>query len=755
MFLRAFLVLLLLTASLLLAQAAGDFPAKIVDKSGKTRHELYPGEDYYIYLDLRKYSGYVHVVFGVNDTFIGDTILPGGREHLIPMSVGEDAEEGKVYVLKIDVYRNAFKLGSARVPFVTKYCPDFELVDVKWGPFIYGNTSRVEATVRNKGESRWTYTIEVSSANGTLKPTSRNVAVGANSTAKAELAVPVVALGGGADVMRVRVSCAGGKKSRLWEYPIAVLMPRPGPLVAAAGAVEARLGVESKISITLRNLGLDVEVLSVSLGEGRYRVDAPGKISAGSKANLTIYFTPEKAGVYNLTLKIRYKSPTSGAVYEDVVVLPLKVYARLLVRAIDHLGRPVPILNGTRSELERWALPGRYSIKVPAVVEVNPNERLVFSKWSTGAVETYIEVDLNTNTEISAVYNREYKIVLDLSPVLQRVETWVKEGDVFAYAVPKYVEIAQDVRWALGGFAAGAQNLGGELRFEVRGPMAIRALWHKEYKIVIDCGEARCVEGSAQYTRWVKEGETLHVKLADIYQAGERVRFRLLDSPDINIAVREPLVIKPKYVKEFYVKFGYKIKTEDGVVEAKILYGEWLPENNAVSIPAGKLMPPTSPKVRYELAGYEVDGSPAAPQVNVKGPHDIYAVWDKYYLVEVITPIGTAGGGGWYKAGSVATISLSQSASGFLIYDRFMMWVSDDGRVYNQPTITLRVDQPITLTAVWEKDYTQALVLAGGVATAGVAFWARKKRTKSETRRVELEELEEEKTKTWGREEKE
>lgn len=44
-----FLVVFFLCAGMLFAQAAGDFPAKIVDGSGKTRQELYPGEDYYIY----------------------------------------------------------------------------------------------------------------------------------------------------------------------------------------------------------------------------------------------------------------------------------------------------------------------------------------------------------------------------------------------------------------------------------------------------------------------------------------------------------------------------------------------------------------------------------------------------------------------------------------------------------------------------------------------------------------------------------
>lgn len=704
-------------------------------------------------LDLRRYSGAVHAVFGLNDTFIGDTDLYGGREHLVgPMRVREDVEEGR-YLLKVDVYTYALKLGSATIPFVAKRCPDFELVDVKWGLFVSGNTSRVEVAIRNKGESRWTFTVEISSANGTLRPTSRSVQVGANSTAKAELAVPVFTPGGGADVMRIRVSCAGGKKSRLWEYPIAVLQPRPGPIAAAAGAAEARLGVESKISVILRNLGLDAEIISISPSEGRYRVDAPRLIGAGSKANVTIYLTPEKAGVYNITLRVKYKSPKSGDVYEDAVVIPLKVYARLLVRAVDHLGRPVLVLNGTRGEIEKWALPGRYSIRVPAVVEISANERLVFSHWSTGATNTYIEVELNNNAEISAIYNREYRVILDLTPVLQRVETWAKEGDVFTYAVPKYVEIAQDVRWALAGFAAGAQSLGDELRLTVRGPMTIRALWQKEYRVTIDCGEARCVEGSAQYTKWVREGETLHIKLAEVYQAGERARFRLLDSPELKIAVKEPLTMRPRYVKEFYVRFGYKIKTADGVEEAKVLYGEWLPENSAVSIPAERLTPSSGNGVKYELAGYEADGSPAASQINVKGPHDIYAVWEKYYLVEVVTPIGVAEGGGWYKAGSVATISLSQSASGFLIYDRFKMWVSDDGRAYNEPTITLKVDKPITLTAVWEKDYIQALALAGAATTAGAVLWARsvaKKKTKSETRRVELEEIEEEKTKTWA-----
>ena len=128
------------------------------------------------------------------------------------------------------------------------------------------------------------------------------------------------------------------------------------------------------------DLGYDAELVSLTPSEGRYSADLPGRASAGSSASVQVRFTPTRAGEYSVTLRLRYRSPVTGEVYEYSASLSVRVYVRLSVSVWDHMGRPVsvtPIIDGT-SEL--WVLPGRHELSVPAEVSVSSSEKLVFSR---------------------------------------------------------------------------------------------------------------------------------------------------------------------------------------------------------------------------------------------------------------------------------------------------------------------------------------------------------------------------------------
>ena len=738
---------------------AGSFPAWIEDMNHNKRTELYLGEYFYIVFDLRNYKGTLYVVIRFDDGREIVGLADGGWVYGFPMRIVEPISEGKTYTTEIEVYNAAGRyLGSATVKYVERYCPDFEIESISWDRFVVGRTANVNITLRNKGEAKWTYRVEIWSINGGLKKTAKEVSVGAKSTATVSVQVQAASYQK-SDQMVVRVSCAGGMKPRDWTYQISVLPPRPGPIAISAGQVEAKLGQQATFTITLRNLGYDAEILSVALSEGEYRIDAPNRLGTEAEAPATVYFTPARAGLYNITIRVKYKSPATGEVYEDSASIPVKVYALLAVEAVDHLGRPVsvsPKIAGANTN-EAWLLPGRYRVEVPVQVVLSNSERLTFATWSTGAEKSTIEVNLEKNTKLRAVYNREYKVVVDLSPALRAVERWVREGDVFTYQAPQHVDISQDARWALEGFLLGGRDIGASLSFTVTGPAVVNAKWHKEYKITVDCGAVRCVEGSTSRSYWVREGDVFTIRLAQVDQINARERWRLEDDPEVKLTVKEPAVIRPRYVREYLVNFGYKIRTVEGIKATNPISSQWIQEGATLRVDVERLRPVAQEGVDYRAAGIEVDGSPASPDITVTRPHDVYVLWDEYYYVDAFTPIGRAYGTGWYRAGEYATIGLSETVSGFLVYDRFKMWVADDGSTYQEASITLKVDRPIRLTAVWERDYTQAIALAGGAAFSGVAYLKRDvlqrtfTRTRSRTRRVELEELD--KTRTWAKEE--
>jgi hypothetical protein len=239
----------------------------------------------------------------------------------------------------------------------------------------------------------------------------------------------------------VRVSCAGGQKYVDKRYSVSVTPPRPGPFEFSTSPVEARLGHEVVFSVGLKNQGYDAELVSLTLSEGRCSADLPGRVSARSSASVQVRFTPTRAGEYSVTLRLRYRSPVTGEAYEDSASLSVRVYVRLSVSVWDHMGRLVsvtPTIDG-RQTSELWVLPGRHEVSVPAEVSVSSSEKLVFSGWSTGLNTASATIEVDGNAEVKAVYNRMYRITLNLRPALPYGEEWARESDRYSKDVPRYV----------------------------------------------------------------------------------------------------------------------------------------------------------------------------------------------------------------------------------------------------------------------------------------------------------------------------
>ena len=741
----------------------GNFPVWILDESLRERSELYLGEHFYVVFDLRGFSGRLRVEIREGDDLIARGIVDGGYVYGYPMLIVEPIYEGRQYVYTVYVWSadtGAFR-GRASAGYVEKYCPDAQIVDVSWGEFVYGGSSTVRVAVRNLGERGWAYTVEAWTEGGSTGRASTSLTVPAGGSASASLVLRVTSFKSSTDTLVVRVSCADGRKYVDRRYSISVIPPRPGPFNFTVGVVEARLGEEAAFTINARNLGFDAELVSLSLSEGQYSADLPERVSAGSVVSIPVRFRPERAGEYVVTLRLKYKSPVTGDVYEDSVSMSVRVYARLSVSIRDHVGRPLsiaPNIEG-RQTSEVWVLPGRYEVSVPAEVSVSPSEKLVFSTWSTGQRTASITVDVERNVELEAVYNRMYKITLDLTPALPPVEEWAREGDRYFKDVPRYVPAGEGTRWALDALYVDGRPVS-SISFTVSGPASVRASWVKEHRVLVDCGGVACLGEGSRLERWVKEGDSFSVEFKPFVDINAQERWRLEGEQRVVLTVERPVVITPRYVKQYLINFGFKIKTATGVKTAVVVLSEWRDVGSSVAVNVNVLKPQESNGVSYRLAGIEVDGEPGASTFTVSRPHDVYVVWDEYFYVDVITSVGSASGAGWYLAGSTAKIEIDRPVHGFLVEDVFKMWVDDMGREYRDDTVLIAVDRPVTIYAVWEKDYTKALALAGGLSATGVVAWKRKevintltRRLNTKSKKIELEPIQEGETKVWAKEE--
>ncbi|MGC8583759.1 MAG: hypothetical protein ACP5MH_08515 [Thermoproteus sp.] len=743
------------------------------------RHELYLNDMYYIAFDLTQYQGtYLVVIKQVggpgSPAEVAYGNVQGGYIYGYPMEIVQPIYEGQTYTFEIDLYsQNGAFVGSATVNYVEKWCPDVIIDGVQLTPStpVGGGNVQVAVTLTNNGEESWRYHVSVYSQGGALTKTSQDVTIGAGSTTTVTLTVPVSATyTATTDTMVVDVSCDNGAWHFTRNYQINVMPARPGPFVISAPTVQARLGQPVTFTLSLTNQGSDAQPISLTFSTGSASFNLPSTLPGGTTTNVPVTFTPTMPGVYKVTVTLTYKSPITGQTYQDTGSFTVEVYAELAVNAVDQNGNPVqitPSIAGNNTSVA-WLLPGTYTVSVPQTVDLGGGARLVFVGWQGGGTSPSVTVALNGNTQLTAVYKEQYQVVLDLSPALSSQTYWVDAGSSFTPQAPSHVDITQDSRWALEGFQAAGQQIGPGQAVTVTGPLTIKAVWVKEYKITVSCGQVACINGQSQYVQWAQEGSTLSITLAQTVDVNSRTRWVLSGSPTISFTVTGPQTITPNYVEEYYVNFGYAVKTASGISSTTIVTGAWIKSGDAVTIPTNQLEPPGGPGVKYVFSGYLVGNTPiSGPQsgqtITVTGPVDVYAVWDKYYYLNVTTPVGTAQGGGWYLADSYATVSVGQTTYGFLVYQRFVKWVASNGSVYTDPTVTIKVDKPLTLTAVWAQDFTQAAILGGGLAAAGMAFWKRDfitrtlsktfMKTRSETR-VELEDVD--KTHTWvAREKKE
>jgi len=108
---------------------------------------------------------------------------------------------------------------------------------------------------------------------------------------------------------------------------------------------------------------------------------------------------------------------------------------------------------------------------------------------------------------------------------------------------------------------------------------------------------------------------------------------------------------------------------------------------------------------------------------------NVTASWKTQYYLKVNSNIGDPKGEGWYDGDSEATVSVT-SPTGFLIQQFFEGWSGDS--TAKSSLITLRMDSPKTVTALWRTDYTRIYLLGGGIFTVAIILLVKRIRSRKE-----------------------
>ena len=131
----------------------------------------------------------------------------------------------------------------------------------------------------------------------------------------------------------------------------------------------------------------------------------------------------------------------------------------------------------------------------------------------------------------------------------------------------------------------------------------------------------------------------------------------------------------------------------------------------------------TAPGSRVVFEGWSTGAISNSSFAYLDGPKSIQAVWIKQYYLNATSTYGNATGSGWYDAGSAANVSLSNVTVPINKTQQLAFKQWSNGQSKN--SITLTVEAPIKINAVFEKQYLVDMLPenADGMNVSGVGYY--------------------------------
>jgi hypothetical protein len=188
-------------------------------------------------------------------------------------------------------------------------------------------------------------------------------------------------------------------------------------------------------------------------------------------------------------------------------------------------------------------------------------------------------------------------------------------------------------------------------------------------------------------------------------------------------------------VANYYLENYLKVSVDPPAVTT--VGGEgWYRSGESVTVGPVPVMISAGDDSRYVFERWTIDGAPVSGNgilVEMNAPHSVVAHYKTQYRLIVLSDYGIATGGGLYDAGSDATFSVTtQVETSFGVKQVFDRWTGDIQSP--SPTVTVVVDSPLTVRALWRTDSTilyttLALGMAGalllGIVLVTVVFMRR------------------------------
>jgi hypothetical protein len=735
------------------AAEEGSLPVFITPDLAGVRHEVYLGEKLWVVVQIRNAYSPCPLSIEIVDVDTGATVasrsatlnvcggsMLGGMYYtlVIPeFGITEPVVEGKKYKI---VARVGSEWGATT--FTERHAPPAKISSItvfEGGraatQLKQGQKYEVRVKVRNNGEADGKYTA-VLYLDG-VKTNETQVVVLARREGEAALRFTANATG---QKLNITVAVYGVILQDAQSLLVDVIYPQPKFVAESPPEIMARVGEAVEVKARLKNLGDTCRFAGVTYAASPPAdVDistAGGTVAPGGYLDLSLKIAPREAGVGHLTLSINCAQTT------DKVEIPLRVYAKLTVKAADNRGGAPPVritINGR--EVNEISLPGG-QVEVEAEREkVLGNLRYVFDKWSDGSAENPRTLTLRTNTELVALYKVQYYVKVDAPGA--RVEGWYDAGTTLNLPIQREIASGDTRKVFTGWSGAGCPSAGA---ITVIGPVDCVAQYREEYRVVVEDPQGRF--GG---TFWTPMGATFTSDIPLTYEATPDTRLKLADVEGCRwsrrgtsavIEASRPARCIIKWTKEF------KITINDGlgiyrdislwVGEGKVLAlgsGDvFSVGNDSVALPATQ----TRDSVRYVLAGWQCGGEqlPTTAQITIKSALQCTAQWVKEYPVttavyldgrEVARSPTT-----WLREGQLIEKDSTREAPppGPLSIVEFDKWEVNGKEIKNK-TLKMWVDAPLTIYAYYHTNNLPLYLLIGAVAggaTAAILIFTRRKK---------------------------
>jgi len=176
--------------------------------------------------------------------------------------------------------------------------------------------------------------------------------------------------------------------------------------------------------------------------------------------------------------------------------------------------------------------------------------------------------------------------------------------------------------------------------------------------------------------------------------------------------LRNPVFETPS-ILQYYVS----VKSEYGEVKGTGLYRR----GKLAVVEVSPLVIDYQNQTKREFSGWYEDGNLVSKEGRfafiVQSNRSLTAKWNTLYQVSVISERGNAQGSGWYERGSEAKVSIAPVE---IQQDLITNWVFEgweiNGKIVStEPEYALRVNEPVTIKAVWRQETNSVIFFGAAV----------------------------------------